>query len=725
MPDSNFISRYRESTRRRTVESVKRTEEEKIPKIEEELQRLVEEGLLEEEDIKDINFSKEAKRILETIQEISIGVEELTPEEQEKSRKRFWRDMFRFFRLEKDYQKTERQLQAFLWIQANRDNLDGVCLQGKIGELLDEAEKIKEELEKLPDTSPEAFLGISRLELKRYVEQLRSGNLVETPWVKKIKTEIIENLKSARSVFLYGETGTGKTEIAKQIAREITGKEPVVIRGHRFMTPEEIWGYLGLAPIENKSESVLTILDEIDKENKIDRESIKKILEEIDKDRSKEKEIIKKITIEILEKLGKETIVKFLKKKMGISEEIYGETQKETEAEKRKREEEEEEVKLIADYFLETLREEKEGKVSGQVETKFFAGPLVKAAKEGRILIIDEANYIPPQLLASLNEILSNPRAGREITVPYTGEVVEIQEGFGIIMTGNITFDSIKRYRERYEIDPALKDRVKFIEFNTPPMETDRSKDYKESGERDLFLIALAALADDKGNLVLPGGEKSLLKIWRLCQAFKLFQDNFAGRSVVDYVDATGAKYTLALEKNHASMRKLINILREWKKYGMRYELDWYVWKELIEPALTEPQEAAYFYQILQNLYDFFSSEGWDKTPNYGEGLRLKTFQPKIPSEKQKPKAEPLEVIPYDKIAESIRGKSIIPILEKLLEEEERERQRQIEETRNIEMEIFSLEEEYQKEFNEIEAVCPPELMPEGMQKKIPKEIGI
>lgn len=541
--------------------------------------------------------------------------------------------------LEKKDQLQEEILQRLQEIQSEEAELDGPLLQAMIAHAIEEKEKVREEISELPNQSPEAFMGISIKELREYKKQLDSGALVETPWVKKTKEEITENLKSHRNVFLFGETGTGKTEVARVIAREMTGKGEIMIRGHKFMTPEEVWGYLGLAAKEGKVNDT-EILQAIKNKNP------ESTPEEVNEIFQASKEVL----------MGKST--------------------------------------------------------SQEIETKYFVGSLVKAAKEGRVLVIDESNYIPPGLLASMNEILANPKPGRKITIPLTGEEVEIAKGFGVIMTGNIAFDSIKRYKDRYETDPALKDRVKFIEYNTPPQEIGREHDYKADVEKDLFLVALADLADKKGNVSVAGGEEGLRKVWRLCQAFKLFQENFAGRPGTKYKDAGGQEFVVPLAKNHASMRKLRNIMGGWKKEGQKFELDQYVWKELIEPSLTEPTEAAYFYQQLQVLYGFFDSEGWDQNPNYGQGLKMTRFEVDTPSDEEPNQADKIKSVSVKDVSEAIRGHQMpidsIKTGEELMSDEKRETMVR------MEAEVDTMRSAWQKEQGEILKCCPAEPKPES-----------
>ncbi len=66
-------------------------------------------------------------------------------------------------------------------------------------------------------------------------------------------------------------------------------------------------------------------------------------------------------------------------------------------------------------------------------ETKFVDGPLPRALKEGRWLIIEEFSQIPIETRACLMPL----RDQKEITNPLTGEVIDIPSSFRLVATSN------------------------------------------------------------------------------------------------------------------------------------------------------------------------------------------------------------------------------------------------------------------------------------------------
>lgn len=455
----------------------------------------------------------------------------------------------------------------------------------------------RKKIVELKRKSPEIFVGISLLELREYKKRLDNNEIVITPWIEAKIYEIIDHLLIGRAVFLYGETGSGKTEVAKHIAQMINPKGYELIRGYKFMTREDLFGYIGLTATESPQP-------------------------------------------EIVPKLIEDAFERFKNKNPGLSEEEYEEAK---------------------EHIAEVVK----GQTSDSATiSKFLEGSVYRAMKEGKVLIIDEANYINPGLMASLNAILAKASPGSFFTIPETGEKITIAPGFYIIMTGNITYSEVQRYQERYELDPALRDRVKLIEYNTPPQVYDPEIKITDTGDRDLLLIALATLIDKKGNLVLPNGEASLNKVYRLCQGFKLFQEIFAGKNIgegYEYVTETGQRIKIQIVKNNLSMRKLLNILRRWKEDGFRYPIDYYLFDEVIVQARDTPQEAKYFYHIFKAIYGFFQDEVWEDTILSGDIGDI--VRNKIISNPRESNLLPVNLIT---LAEVITGESLPVLVESL-----------------------------------------------------------
>lgn len=534
---------------------------------------------------------------------------EIRPEEQKQSFDLMRSNAMKYRHLERAREEAPRVFREKVLPRLRNDALI-VAMQERIRT---QDGVLNEQMRHLLVESPETFIGISLIELRHLKRQMNKTGIAETQWVKEQEENINQELDRGNVVFLAGETGTGKTVIAQKIARErAERKHPEkgdavqieTINGHKFMTREELWGYLGLAkPDKIESSTVPDLIRQAREKYRQEREGVDE---------------------------SPETL-----------------------------------------FDEETIRRVEEGQaVDGATITKYFWGPVLKAAEDGKICVIDEFNYIPPGLFASLNEIMAKmQRAARgervTVTSPDNREV-EIKKGAGIVVTGNVTHTEMQRYLERVEFDPALLDRLKTIFYSTPPQEIDANfQSSKESAsayaegeaakERDLYQIALAKLVDEKANLRAP--EDALAKVWALCSAFKTFQKNFAGDPLrpEDQFTQGGSRIEARLAKIHASIRKLERVVDEWKESGFEHELDQHVYDVLVKPArLYAPGEAAYFYQILRNKYGFFRSDGWDDNPNYGSGGIVRTFSPAVPGRPNKPEA--LKFYQPAEIAEAFQG---------------------------------------------------------------------
>jgi MoxR-like ATPase len=413
-------------------------------------------------------------------------------------------------------------------------------------------------------SSPEAFLSEQLTKLKEFKKQFNENDIVITDTIKAKKEEISNTLAKNGMVALVGETGTGKTKFAKLMteeSHESTHGQPLI---------EGDSPYLFLA-----AHSMMT-------------------------------------RDELLEHVGLKaegTNVEFVPDKIDMAVLNYREAH--------------------PDYTPEQLDEAEQSikqaiitQAGKQVETIVVEGIVDKARREGKVLIIDEFNYMNPGLLASLNEALASHK--------------EAKIGFGVIFTGNITMSGIERYGSRQGLDPAFLNRLNsgLVIWETPRQEdidktlnnsivSDNSrKEGDRQVSRELYQIGLSILADIKGNVYGP--EDMLEQTWKFTQAVKIFQDNFAGKTLREefHNNPTGTNSSeFRLKNSHVSMRTFTQILETWKAEQFSKPLDWYLYNKVIKPnMITSPDEAGYYYQILKERYGFFTDENWNWLSRDGNG---------------------------------------------------------------------------------------------------------
>ncbi|MGA1192421.1 MAG: AAA family ATPase, partial [Bdellovibrionota bacterium] len=400
-------------------------------------------------------------------------------------------------------------------------------------------EKISERQEALDgyaQESPEHFYVIKGGEARRWIRQLQSGRIARTPYVEDKIHEVSSALASGKIVFLHGETGAGKTEVARVAARAATGKDPIVVRGYSGMDSAELFGHTELRPSSPRDHGTID----------------KKIHNELQKWRNENPDASSEAVAEQRE-LIKESLIH----------------------------------------------------EPAVPQTEFLLGAIYQAAQEGRTVILDEANYIPPPLLAKLNDILTK-KPGEHITVQEDGIApIQVVEGFSVIMTGNINRDGAKRYGNRYDIDAALIDRSHFIHYQSLPQATQGLPINHRPEEKQLFAVLVASLVanqprprlpkdspiqlqliDRVGSLTLPEG--GLDAIWRLSQFAAVTQLAFAGKitNESEFAYQKNGAQTAPKVENALSPRRLINILESWSADGFQHSLDFYIKRDFTDQAL-------------------------------------------------------------------------------------------------------------------------------------------
>ena len=101
--------------------------------------------------------------------------------------------------------------------------------------------------------------------------------------------------------------------------------------------------------------------------------------------------------------------------------------------------------------------------------TKYCINGIVKAMQDGVPFILDEMNAIDPWVLTELNYYLTR-KVWDKITLPNGLGSFVVKDGFCIIATGNDPTANIRKemYASRYELDQALINRMRTIDKNYP-----------------------------------------------------------------------------------------------------------------------------------------------------------------------------------------------------------------------------------------------------------------
>jgi hypothetical protein len=157
----------------------------------------------------------------------------------------------------------------------------------------------------------------------------------------------------------------------------------------------------------------------------------------------------------------------------------------------------------------------------GATVSVFAPGPLLRAMSEGRPLILDEVNAMPPEFLKRLNRILQL-RPGDTLSVQEdVGREVRIAHGFAILATANE--QTPHRYRGLDRLSAELINRYGANSYRVHY--PDSGNDFTDFPSENA-LLATASVVDCDGDL--PPGI-SVDQITRIARAAFISQQVFAG----------------------------------------------------------------------------------------------------------------------------------------------------------------------------------------------------
>ncbi|MBL3686930.1 hypothetical protein D3248_08195 [Leucobacter zeae] len=196
---------------------------------------------------------------------------------------------------------------------------------------------------------------------------------------------------------------------------------------------------------------------------------------------------------------------------------------------------------------------------AGATVSAFVPGPLLRAMAEGRPVILDEVNAMPPEFLKRLNRILQL-RPGDTLGVQEdAGRVVTIAEGFAIIATANE--QTPHRYRGLDRLSAELINRFGANGYRVHY--PDAGRRYEEFPAEN-GLLAVAAIADPHGRLPAAIGPGELM---RAVRAAFISQQVFAGSHGEGFAEFVSTEREIdgrpGLEESVIAPRTLVAILQK------------------------------------------------------------------------------------------------------------------------------------------------------------------
>jgi len=195
----------------------------------------------------------------------------------------------------------------------------------------------------------------------------------------------------------------------------------------------------------------------------------------------------------------------------------------------------------------------------GATVSAFVPGPLLRAMTEGRPLILDEVNAMPPEFLKRLNRILQL-RPGDAFAVQEdAGRRVTIAPGFAILATANE--QTPHRYRGLDRLSAELVNRFGANTYRVHY--PDRGLGYADF-PRENALLAAAAVVDRSGEL--PSGIDADA-VERIARAAFISQQVFSGEHGEGFGDYVSTEREIdgrpGLEESVLAPRTLVAILQK------------------------------------------------------------------------------------------------------------------------------------------------------------------
>lgn len=195
---------------------------------------------------------------------------------------------------------------------------------------------------------------------------------------------------------------------------------------------------------------------------------------------------------------------------------------------------------------------------NGASISEFVPGPIIRAMEQGKPLILDEINAMPPELLKRLNKIMQL-RPGDKFTVQEdSGRIVEVHPGFCIIATAN---EKSKRYKGVDDLSVEFQNRfgANINRVRYP----DHDKSYGEY-PRENAQLAMAAVATERGELPPEIDERDFEDFVR---AARLSQQIFSGTNGEGYNQFIDTEKLVdnrtGLEETVLAPRTMVDILRK------------------------------------------------------------------------------------------------------------------------------------------------------------------
>ncbi len=393
-----------------------------------------------------------------------------------------------------------------------------------------EAEKLKIE-DKLNGISNEESIGpfLSRMRsLKEYTNSAEKDRMVEVGSTKKVVNNLLKNMRSHQPYMLAGHLGSGKTEIARHAARIFMIENGIGFNPEDFQNPDDIYEILEPEIFSGAEEA--SVYD-----------------------------LIGKLKLTGSDTSNPDVIAEHTKKIAKRFEEIG--------------------VKGIEENEISKLLLGK----SDVTETVFNYGPLGRAIRDGKPIIIDEINLMRPEIIGRINDILLK-KEGSEISIQENGEdKFTVKPGFAVIATLNLG----SQYSGIQDFNAAFASRWVGAEIDYP--EVDETFD----------LILSTIMRKDRLRLPPDFPAEEYDKLIDLSVTVREIQEIFSGRIEGSRFMAKANSVTAEksqLEKVVVSTRDVMRkIIKPWKESNFTKPLDSIIAENILASAAIQSKDEQKF----------------------------------------------------------------------------------------------------------------------------------
>lgn len=155
-------------------------------------------------------------------------------------------------------ESEERRLELYSDIFSHREKEADELTLLELADLGARVKVSERSMGQMEREDPELSARLSFERLKTYREQLKKDGFIWTPSREKLFDKILEHLvivNQNRPLLLYGETGTGKTRLARAVSQRLTSRAPYEV-GEEAKT--DIRPLLGLRSIDKDKETFVT-----------------------------------------------------------------------------------------------------------------------------------------------------------------------------------------------------------------------------------------------------------------------------------------------------------------------------------------------------------------------------------------------------------------------------------------------------------------------------------